>query len=141
MRSGVKNTKVARTRLQMSGACLGRRMGARCRKEVNPLLQKPPSIIQRHIGRIPRGQGCLHVPDLPSPPHNGGQAHTSIRAKIAVAEPIILFTAKIRTTSNIEGILHPCVTCMKRCEVVCNVLHTVKLAVPAQTLHPSEPPN
>jgi len=36
--------------------------------------QRPPSIIQGHIQRILRGWGCLHVPDLPPPPHNSGQA-------------------------------------------------------------------
>ena len=62
--------------------------------------------------------------------------HSLIWAKIAVAvvEPIILYeTAKIRTTTTVEGIVHPFGTCIERFKVVCDVLHTIMLAIPAQT--------
>ena len=60
--------------------------------------------------------------------------HTLIWAGIAVAEPIILYdTARVRITTTVEGIVHPFGTCMEGFEVVCNVSHTVMLAVPAQT--------
>ena len=52
--------------------------------------------------------------------------HTSIWAKNAVAEPILLYeTAKIWTTTILEGIVHPFGTYMKEFEVVCNISHTV----------------
>ena len=57
-----------------SGACLDRRMGVWCRKDVNASLQRPSSIIQGHIQRILRGWGCLRVPDPPPLPHNSGRA-------------------------------------------------------------------
>ena len=41
----------------VSGACLDRRMGVWFRKDVNPPLQRTPSIIQGHIGRILRSRG------------------------------------------------------------------------------------
>ena len=116
-----------------SGACLDRRMGVWCHKYVNPLLQRPPSITQGHVQRILRGWGCLYAPDLLPPPHNGGQA-TLLWAKIAVSKPTILHeTAKIRTTTTGEGIPHLLGSCMKGFEVVCSILHTVMLAIPAQT--------
>ena len=90
-----------------SGACPDRHIGVWCNREANPLLQRPPSINQGHIQRILRGQGCLHVPDLPPPSLNGGQAKL-ILSKIAVVEPMISCeTAKIRTTTTVEGIVHP----------------------------------
>jgi len=58
----------------------------------------------------------------------------SFEAKIAIARPIILYkTAKIRTAITPEGIVHPFGAYMKGFEVVCNVLHTVMLAIPART--------
>ena len=70
---------------------------------------------------------CRHLPIMAA-------KHTLIWAKIVVAESIILYdTAKIRTTTTVEGIVHPFETCMEGFEVVCNVLHTVMLAIPAQT--------
>ena len=63
--------------------------------------------------------------------------HTLIWAKIAVAvvEPIILYEmAERRTITTVEGIVHPFGTCMEGFGVVCNVSHTVMLAIPAQTL-------
>ena len=60
--------------------------------------------------------------------------YTLIWAKIAVAEPIILHEmAKIRTTTTVEGIVHPFGTCMDGFEVVCNGSHASMLAIPAQT--------
>ena len=57
-----------------------------------------------------------------------------IWAKIAVAKPIILYeTAKIQTTTTVEGIVHPFGTCMEGFEVVSNVSHAIMLAIPAQT--------
>ena len=41
--------------------------------------------------------------------------------------------AKIRKTTTIEGIVHQSGTCMEGFEVVCNVSHTIMLAIPAQT--------
>ena len=54
--------------------------------------------------------------------------------KKAVAEIIIFYeTDKIRTTTIVEGIVHPFGTCMEGFEVVCNVSNTVMLAIPAET--------
>ena len=59
--------------------------------------------------------------------------HTSIRAEIDFAETIFLHeTTKIRTTTTAEGTVHSFGTCMEGFEVVCNVMHTVMLAIPAQ---------
>ena len=117
-----------------SGACLDRHMGVWCRKEAKPLLQRPPSISQGHRQRILKGRGCLHVPDVRPPPHNGGQAHLDSGQKLPLLSPIILYeTAKIRTTTIAEGIVHPFGTCIEGFEAVCNVLHTSMLAIPAQT--------
>jgi len=61
-----------------SGTCLDRHMGAWFHKYVNPLLQRPSSITHEHVQRIMRGWGCLFVPDLPPPPHNGGHSHLAL---------------------------------------------------------------
>ena len=65
--------------------------------------------------------------------------HPFIWAKIAIVEPRILYeTAEIRTTTTVEGIVHPFGTCMEGFEVVCNVSHTNLLAIPAQ-IQPQSP--
>ena len=70
---------------------------------------------------------CCHRPIMAA-------RHTSIWAKIAVVEPIILYeTAKIRTATTVEGIAHPFGTCMEGFEVVCNFSHAVMLTIPGQT--------
>ena len=70
---------------------------------------------------------CRHRPVMAA-------KHTLIWAEIAFAEPIILYeTAKIRTTTTVEGVVPQFGTCMEGFEVVCNVLHTVMLAIPALT--------
>ena len=55
---------------------------------------------------------CRHRPIMAA-------KHTLIWAKIAVVEPIILYEkAKLRTTTTVEGIVHPFGTCVEGFEVV-----------------------
>ena len=88
-----------------SFACLDRRLGVWCRKDVNASLERPSTIIQGHIQRILRGWGCLSFPDRRHCPIMAAK-HNSFWAKIAIADPIILYkTAKIRTNTTPEKAL------------------------------------
>ena len=70
---------------------------------------------------------CRHSPIMVA-------KNTLIWAEIAVAEPIILYeTTKIQTNTTAIDTAHQFGAYMEGFEVVCNVSHTVMLAIPDQT--------